>query len=212
MGHSTRAPRGEQSNKEFGRMSALQPLAVSRPRRRSAFVRVLMKTRQHVSYRWFLLAAISATALAMPTAHSQPVDEPVPLRRIWLDPERLPDEMKRVRLGVLKQLPLADFEALIRRAGRATAALKEPVRLIEARYRATLIDTALVGTGQWTINNPGSGARILALDPLNLAPRQPRFENRDALLADFEGGKPGLLVDETGRHSLALDWTARCIL
>jgi hypothetical protein len=168
-----------------------------------------MKTRQHVSYRWFLLAAISATALAMPTAHSQPVDEPVPLRRIWLDPERLPDEMKRVRLGVLKQLPLADFEALIRRAGRATAALKEPVRLIEARYRATLIDTALVGTGQWTINNPGSGARILALDPLNLAPRQPRFENRDALLADFEGGKPGLLVDETGRHSLALDWTAR---
>jgi hypothetical protein len=168
-----------------------------------------MGTRPHVRRRWFLLAALSASAMALPAAHSQPVDDPVPLRRVWLDPERVPNAMKQVRLGVLKQLPSTEFEALVRRAGLAAASHKEPPRLIEARYRATLVDSALVGTGQWTVHNPGPGARILTLDPLNLAPRQPRFENRDALLADFDGAKPGLLLDERGRHAVSLDWTAR---
>jgi hypothetical protein len=169
----------------------------------------MMGTQRFVCRRWFLLAAVSGLGLALPAALSQQADDAVIVRRVWLDPERVPTAMKQVRLGVLKQLSSDDFDNLIRRSRVAAAALKEPPRLIEARYRATLIDTALVGTGQWTVHNPGPGGRILALDPLNLAARQPRFENRDALLADLEGAKPGLLLDERGRHSVALDWTAR---
>src|SRR5262249_15608754 len=39
--------------------------------------------------------------------------------------------------------------------------------------------------------------------------RSPRFEKSDALVADFDGKVPGLLLEHTGPQSITFDWTAR---
>src|SRR5437764_1271197 len=36
-----------------------------------------------------------------------------------------------------------------------------------------------------------------------------RFENREALTGDFAGKQPGLLLDQHGKQTVFLDWTAR---
>jgi hypothetical protein len=135
--------------------------------------------------------------------------DPLPLARIPLDPEQLPKEMERVRKGLLVQLPRAEFEELVRQAAQAQATLKQAPRLIEARYRARLEGTALVGAGQWKLIHPGPAPAVLSLDPFNLFLGQPRFENADALVGDFDGKGPGLLLQQSGARSVALDWTAR---
>jgi hypothetical protein len=73
--------------------------------------------------------------------------EPVPLRRVLLTPDRLPQEMKRVQQGALVRLPRDEFEELVRRAARGAA--REAPQLVEARYRAALGEESLAGTGQW---------------------------------------------------------------
>ena len=50
---------------------------------------------------------------------------------------------------------------------------------------------------------------LLPLTPLNLALREPRFENGDALIADFDGHDPSLLVETPGEHSASAGWSAR---
>src|SRR5205807_2320548 len=116
---------------------------------------------------------------------------------------------ERARQGVLMQMPRAEFEARVQRAAQAGEALKNPPRLAEARYRATLVDTALIGTGQWTILHAAPVAGILTVAPLNLALRQARFGNDPAILGPLDGKTLGLLVERPGKHTLALDWSAR---
>jgi hypothetical protein len=117
--------------------------------------------------------------------------------------------MERVQEGTLIQLPRAEFEERVRKAALALAPKNGP-RLIEARYRATLIESGgLAGTGQWKIIHPGTRPALLPLQPFNLALQKPRFENREALVADFDGKGPALLVEEAGEHSVAIEWSAR---
>jgi hypothetical protein len=117
--------------------------------------------------------------------------------------------MERVEQGILVRLPRSEFENRVQKAARGQAPKPVP-RLIEARYRATLIENGgLVGTGQWKIINPGTGPVLLPLQPFNLALQQPRFENREALVADFDGKGPALLVEEGGEQSVAIEWSAR---
>jgi hypothetical protein len=136
--------------------------------------------------------------------------EAVPIRRVLLPPERVAAEMQRARLGALKQISLADFETLVRRANRAAAALKKVPQLLEARFRARLEDNDLVGSAEWKVHNPGPATRLLPLDPFNIALRKhPRFENRDAFVGEFDGTRPGLLLEEPGQRSVILDWSSR---
>src|SRR5262249_48368023 len=124
--------------------------------------------------------------------------------------ERVAAEMERAKLGVLKQLPLEDFENLVRRAARTADGLKKQPQLVEAKYRARLEDNDLVGTAEWKVHNPGPGTRLFTLDPFNLALQGlPHVENRDAFVADFDGKKPALLLDEAGLRAVALAWSAR---
>src|SRR6266436_3833499 len=105
-----------------------------------------------------LLLACCATITAfIPAALGElPADtqDPLPLRRLLIAPERVAAEMKRVEQGILVQMTHDDFETQVRRASLAGEALKRPPRLVEARYRARLVDTALVGSGQWKVMNP----------------------------------------------------------
>jgi hypothetical protein len=135
--------------------------------------------------------------------------EPLPLRRVLLPPERVPEEMKRLGQGLLKQLPRDDFEDLVQRAARAGEAAKKLPRLVEAHYRARLVNSDLTGTGSWKVLNPAAGPAVLSLAGLNLALQKPRFENQAALVADLDGKGPGVLLERGGEHTLALDWSAR---
>jgi hypothetical protein len=148
--------------------------------------------------------------------------DPFPLRRILLPAAKLPAELRRQGEGALVRLPRPEFEKLVQEAAKAKKS-SQPPRLVEARYRAALGEApALVGTAQWKVLNPGTGAALLRLQeegqPFNLAIKQPRYENRDALIAEFPepGAKAGsdnrslaLLVDRPGEHTVLLEWSAR---
>ncbi|HTU92520.1 MAG TPA: hypothetical protein VMF69_20735 [Gemmataceae bacterium] len=129
-------------------------------------------------------------------------------RRLLLPPERLPEELKRVQDGVLVRLPSADFDALVERAAQAIKRKIAP-RLLEARYHAMLKEESLFGEGQWKLVHTGPGPGLLSLQPFNLALRQTRFENGDALIASFDGDAPALLVETPGERTVSLDWSAR---
>jgi hypothetical protein len=131
------------------------------------------------------------------------------LRRVLLTPDRLPGAIEQLRQGVLQELPRSEFEDKVNRANRAIDAQRHPPRLAEARYRARLADGALTGTGLWRVVYAGTGPGLLPLQPLNLALQQPRFENRDALIADFNGKGPSLLLEGPGDHAVAIEWSAR---
>jgi hypothetical protein len=143
-----------------------------------------------------------------PAADPTPAD-PLPLQRLLISPERLPFELQRVRQGALIQMTRDEFEARVAEAARAREAVRNPPRLVEARYHARLIDTALIGTAEWTVLQPSAAAGILPLQPFDLAVRQAQFDNGEAILGDLEGKALALAVERCGKHRLSLAWSAR---
>jgi hypothetical protein len=135
--------------------------------------------------------------------------DPLPLQRILVPADRVTAELERARSEVLVQMPRDDFEARVKQAARAGIALLKAPRLVEARYRATLQDTALVGTGQWTLLNPGPTAALFALQPFNLALRRALIGKKDAILGDLDSKGLSLLLEQPGRQTVALDWSVR---
>jgi hypothetical protein len=160
--------------------------------------------------RW--LSWLAAVCLILGTGYSvlsspDELPDPLPLRRLLLPPERVPEEMKRLGQGLLRQLPRDDFEDLVRHAARAGEAARKVPRLVVAHYRARLVENDLAGSAEWDVINPAGGPAVLPLPSLNLALRQPRFENRPALLGELDGKNLGLLLDG-GEQALSLDWSA----
>ena len=163
-----------------------------------------------------LLLTVTACALVLsPAVQSEApaVHDPLPIRRVTLTPEKLVSELEKAKRGVLVQLPRVEFDALVRRAAETSAAVKNPPRLVEARYVAKLEDTELEGYAEWKILNPADRAGILPVAPFNLAIQKVHWpENqRAAVLGELEGKDLGLLVDAPGPSSLYMDWSARSI-
>jgi hypothetical protein len=131
------------------------------------------------------------------------------MRRVSLTPDELPRQLDRARQGLLVKLPRAEFEDLVRQAALAEAARKNPPRLVGAYYHAELSDGALVGSLQWKVIHTAAAPGLLPLTPLTLALRQPRFENADAFIGDFDGHDPSLLVETPGEHAASVEWSAR---
>ncbi len=129
-------------------------------------------------------------------------------RRLLLPPERLTQELKRVRDGVLVRLSNAEFEALVERAKKAGGRRTVP-RLVEASYRAVLKEEALVGEGLWKVIHTGPSPGLLNLQPFNLALRQAHIDKQDALIAAFDDKTPSLLVVSEGEKTVTLEWSAR---
>lgn len=172
---------------------------------------------------WAIVAGTLVLALGVafapglkPSGAADPQEsapDPIPLQRVLIAPDRVPQELERVRKGVLVQLTRDDFEARVQRAAQVGEALKYPPRLVEARYRASLLEQALVGTAQWKVVNPAPLPGILAIQPLNLALQKARlqkaqFDTTEAILGDLDGKGLGLLVEQSGEHAAFLDWTA----
>jgi hypothetical protein len=156
------------------------------------------------------LGALLAACCLLPAAFAQaPIEpaDPLSIRRVNVTPDRVAQEMERLGLTALERLPLDDFDRRLRRA--RTAARSGP-QLVEARYfGAELSGDALVGKGQWKILHGAAGAAVLSLQPLSVAVRQPRFDTRDAIVAEFEGQGAGLVVEGAGEHTVTFDWSAR---
>jgi hypothetical protein len=158
-------------------------------------------------------AAAARGAGEAPEAEPPVEDELFPIRRVLLRPAQLADELERVRRGVLLQMPRSEFEGLIRRASAVRRDQSPPV-LVEARYQASLIGDALVGTARWRIVASGDSPALLPVEPLNLAVRNARWaEDRAAVLGDLDPRQkvPGaeLLIDRPGDQALAVEWSAR---
>jgi hypothetical protein len=161
------------------------------------------------------LAVLAAGA----SAEKEDLADPLPLRRVVLPAARLDAYLRQVREGVLRQMPRRDFDALVRSAALAVKQRQEPPTLVQALYRASLTDSpALVGTAEWKVVYRGAQPALLRLQqgqPFNLAIARPRYDNREALVAEFpDPASPGkqalaLLVDQPGQHTVTLDWSAR---
>jgi hypothetical protein len=130
--------------------------------------------------------------------------DPLPIRRLLVEPKQVPARLR----GALKKLSRDEFEARVKAAGRAAAALRNPPRLLSAHYRATLKGLSLDGKGDWTLTN-AHAAGILPLPDLNLALANVKLRSADAVLGDLDGKTLGLLVKNPGKHSAVFDWTAR---
>ena len=67
-----------------------------------------------------LLASALGAGLSLlpPVRGDAPADlpDPVPMKRVWLSPDRLAQELDRIQPGVLVKLPLGEFEELVRQA------------------------------------------------------------------------------------------------
>ena len=137
----------------------------------------------------FLYAAVAGLVAIGPRDRvpEEPVLDPLPIRRVLIPAERLRDELERVRQGVLIQLSRQEFDARVAAAVRAGAAAENSPWLAESRYRATLEDTSLSGSGQWTIVNPGPGTAVMPVPPLSLALRQIRVDEINAVFGDVDG-------------------------
>jgi hypothetical protein len=169
-------------------------------------------TRTSSNLRWRVaLGALAVACCLLPAALSQPPAEPADplptIKRVPVAPERVGQEMERLGLTALERLPADDFEARLR---RARAAARSAPQLVEAHYfGAELSGDALAGKGQWKVLPGGAGPAVLPLKKLTLAVRQPRFDTRDAVLAEFEGQGTGLLVEGQGEQTVNFDWSAR---
>ena len=150
------------------------------------------------------LLTLAVVLALLPVGLSQPPTEetdPLAIRWVAIPPERLPQELERVRQGSLVRMARADFEAHLRRP-----------RLVQAQFQGHLAGSSLTGTGSWQILQPRSGPGVLPLQPLNLALRQPRFVNapkQEVLLAEFDGQVPGLLIGAAGEHQVTFSWSLR---
>ncbi len=159
---------------------------------------------------------------------NQPPESPVPLRWILINPDRLPQELERVKQGTLVQLARSDFEEQLRQAGNAVQAQKNPPRLTEGRYQAVLADSALVGVGQWHVLHVANQPALMPLPSFNLSLRRQVTAHKPEAPAPGQvihpgagasglcpaalgelGKSPALLLEEAGTHRIDLEWSLR---
>ncbi len=157
------------------------------------------------------LLALTLLGLRGGAAGPPALADPVPLRRILLPPARVPAEVERARQGVLVKMPRDEFEARVQGAARAGARAANPPRLARAAYTARLDSDALVGSGDWTVVNPGDAPGILGLADFNLALRKVTLDDdaASAVLGDLDGKVLGLLAARSGKQSVFFDWSLR---
>ncbi len=172
----------------------------------------LLRVRLYSGF-WFLVFIFFVVSFSYAAGDDTTFD-PLGIQRIMIPADRAPAELARVKQGTLVQMSRRQFEELAQRAAQRLDAVKNPPRLVETRYQATLAGTALVGTGHWKIVNPTPIPAFVPLQPWNLALVKARWlkgrgDFNPALIADWKGQGPGLLVDQGGERALEIDWTLR---
>lgn len=163
----------------------------------------------------FVALAAGAAILAVLPAGGHPgtdrttAADPFPIQRVLLPTDRLENAL-RAASGSLSRMPRGEFEAKVKAAAAAVAAAENPPRLIEARYRASVIDGAMTGLAEWSFAYPGGGG-VVQIDPLGPAVVNPRWQGgRPAVLFRKAGDSAALLIaDDPGTATLSFGWTVR---
>jgi hypothetical protein len=156
----------------------------------------------------FLVLPFLAGWAALTWGQTPSAAELFPVRRIAIPLERVPAELQR--LGVLVQLPRADFEAKLRQAAQAHEAGQRQPRLVKAVYTAEVSGPWLTGgSGHWTVHHAGAASAILPVPQFNLALSKIKVGNADAVLGEFDGKSLGLWIEQPGSHAVYFDWSAR---
>ncbi|MCS6851425.1 MAG: hypothetical protein NZ700_09700, partial [Gemmataceae bacterium] len=139
-----------------------------------------------------------------------PAADPFPIRRVLVSPERLTDPNFH-RPGILVRRSRQEFEELVARAAKAQRQTPpRSAQLVEARYRATLVDNALVGSASWKIIQSDPQGGILPIPVMNFALRRLHGpDDRNLFLGDSKGNGPALFLDQPGEHLVVLDWSLR---
>lgn len=156
--------------------------------------------------------SVCASEAPAPVEGGVEAAEAVPVKRVFLTPDKVAAELERTKRGVLIQLPRDEFEARLARANQAAAAVQTPPRLIRASYKARLEGTALVSTtdAEWQLIHTATAAGILPIDSFNLALQQLRWADGPPPIWGSLGAKGlGLVVERPGEHTLYFSWSAR---
>src|SRR5262249_30801450 len=156
-----------------------------------------------------LLLAVSLCA-----GQDSKIDDPLPLRRVYIPVGRIPLERERVRQGALVQLPREEFETKVQKAAKARQAAKKAPRLAKATYAAEFDGQALVnGRGQWNIVNPNQAPALFSLPEFNLAlsdlNRPGSVKDDPPLLGELDGKNLSLLVESAGAQEYSFNWSLR---
>ncbi len=152
-------------------------------------------------------------ALAGPAvfAHpdSLPVEDPFPIRRLRATESQLLEVQKQLEPGPIVRLPRGEFEARLRSAGRIATDARQPPRITDVRFKASLVGGDLVGTAEMEIVNPGKTSRFSPLDPLRLALGAATWaDGREAVVGVPTGGTtPAVWLDRPGRQTLKFAWS-----
>ncbi len=159
----------------------------------------------------FILAAGVFCAAAVLCAQPGRDDDPLPIARIAIPPERVAKELERVQQGTLTLQPLDEFEARVANAQKLLVERKQKPRLRGATYRAELAGQYLVnGSGQWHIHNSSTAPALLPIDPISMALHRIKWERgSDGALAEFNGNSLGLLVPGMEFRTCFFDWSMR---
>ncbi len=158
-----------------------------------------------------LLAAVVTAVCWLPSAFSLPPADStsadgVSIRRILIDPARLPVEVQQQKEWVA--VPRPQFEEIAQKAEKLAGAGRNPPRLLETRYEAALRDGQLVGTGVWKLHNLSEAAAAFRLDLLCLALRgRPKLDDAPAIAGDADAGY--LVLVPPGHHQLSFSWSTR---
>lgn len=165
----------------------------------------------------FLLDARADDPSAEPPV-AESFEDPLPIQRVLLPKDRVTAELQRAKQGALIRLSRTEFEQRVRQAAIAARQAPEPPRLVEAHYRARLIDdrleeNSLRGTAEWKMAYTGTSAGLLPLDSLQIALKDARWpDNRPAVIG-FLDPRPqsgmALLVESAGEQALAMEWSSR---
>jgi hypothetical protein len=159
---------------------------------------------------FFLLLA----APLSPAVADVPENEPPEIRRVLLRPEQLPAELERVRRGVLREMPLAEFDDLVGKAADAAAARRDPPKLLATHWQASLVGESLTGSAECKVLHRRPANGVLALEPFNQALQHATWEDGTPAVVGVLGARQGTsvfgcIVGRPGEQTLALDWSAR---
>lgn len=157
------------------------------------------------------LAAIVGSAITAKTA----LPDPLPIRRTFVPQDRLEGLLAIAGRDQFLKMPREEFEAQVQSAAREQFTEKFPPQLVEAKYRAQLINGRLVGTGQWNLKNPTGRPAAVLLEPLGPAIRDAKWTTGKAAFL-FRGtlngrATPGtyLWADDPAGGTIDFAWSLR---
>lgn len=160
-------------------------------------------------------AALGSSVLATPAEADLP--DPFAIQRVFLPLERADALKPDVARGTLIPRSKIDFEATVQAAARVQHSAKNPARLFEAKYQATVLAGAISGHADWRLSHPTHGASAIPVDPLPGAIQKPAWnDGKTPLLfrASLDGKAPAatyLWNEGPNQNQFSFDWSTRLV-